>query len=728
MSKIRILLVEDEGIEALDIKHELESFGYEVPYIASNGKLAIEKANELMPDLILMDIMLPGHIDGVDVTRMIKNLKIPVVYLTANSESATFQRAKLTEPYGYLIKPFDSKELKYTLELAISKSLAEKKFKAMEDKFQLLADNSKDMIYRMNLPDGTFDYVNPAAEKITGYSQEDFYSSSRLLRNAIHPDFKDYYRKSFENLLNGDVEPFFEYKIFTKRGSEKWLNQRNNLVKDSLGNPIAIEGFITDITLRKSMEIDFKSKEEEYKSEQQIFKRAQRVAKMGIWQNNLSTNDLIWSEGMYRILGFPLDSEVNLDNVLKIFPEEELERFNQAVENAITNNAPYNNDYKIIRPDGEIRYIHDEGEIIRDKDGKPLSMFGTTQDITSRKIVEKALIDSEAKFRNFVETSPDMIWDIDMEGVFRYISPQSTKILGYTPEELIGTSIFSLIIPEALQEVKNSFRDHINSSKYFKTLVVPAKHSNGKKIVLEIRSAKTIDNKLNYIGFEGIAQDITDKTRVTNDLINSVKEKNILLKEIHHRVKNNMQIISSLLNLQISHVNNLESVNILKESQNRVKTMAMVHEKLYLTSNFNMINQSEYVSSLISGLMYSYSAQERIKTIIDVNPVDLNIETSIPCGLIINELVSNSIRHGFPNEMKGTIQVSLKPQGNNFELRVVDNGVGFPKDIDFKNTSSLGLELVNNLVDQLDGKIELVKNGGTEFKIIFSELEYKERL
>lgn len=727
MSKIRIMLVEDEGIEALDIKRELESFGYEVPYIATNGERAIENAKKLTPDLILMDIMLPGQLDGVDVSKKIRNLEIPVVFLTAISESSTFQRAKLTEPYGYLIKPFDSKELKYTLELAISKSRAEKKIKSIEAKFKLLADNSNDMIYRMNLKDGSFDYVNPAAETITGYTQKDFSTSPRLLKKAIHPDYKDYYQKTFKNLIKGDVEPFFEYKIFTKNGDERWLNQRYNIVTDSNGNPVAIEGIITDITARKLLEISFKQKEKEFLEEHNRFIRAQRVAMMGIWENNLATNDLIWSEGMYKILGLPKNSKVNLNDVLKIFPEEELERFNQAVEKAIRNKVPYSEDYKIIRPDGQIRYIHDEGEVIKGENGEALTMFGTTLDITKRKKVEMDLIDSEAKFRNFVETSPDMIWEIDSEGTFIYISPQSTKIIGYTPEELLGTKIFSLINPEKIQPVMEAFEDHVKSNKYFNTLIVPALHSNGKEILLEIRSAKVENLNSKSIGFEGIARDITEKTRANQELINSVNEKNILLKEIHHRVKNNMQIISSLLNLQITHLNDEKLINILKESQNRVKTMAMIHEKLYLTTNFNRINQSEYVSSLISGLMYSYSARDRIKAVIDVDPVDLNIETSVPCGLIINELVSNSIKHGFPNEMEGIILVSLKPVKNNFELRIVDNGIGFPEEIDYKNTTSLGLELVNNLVNQLDGEIELIKNGGTEFKIIFTQLNYKER-
>jgi PAS domain S-box-containing protein len=728
MPKIRILLVENEGIEVMDIKRELETFGYTVPYIAANGEDAIKIAEKNIPDLMLMDIMLPGNIDGVEVSKKLSHLEIPVVYLTAISESSTFERAKSTAPYGYLIKPFDSKELKYTIELAIHKSNSEKKIRSIKNEFKLLTDNSIDMIYRMNLSDGNFEYVNPAAEKITGYSMDDFYSTKRLLKNAIHPDFKDYYQRTFQNLLKGDVEATFEYKIITKDGDEKWLNQRNNLVTDSNGKPVAIEGIVTDITPRKTAELAYKSKQKQCEEEHNRFEMAQKVAMMGIWENELSTNDLKWSNEMYNIFGLPLNCEVNLEDVVDLFPDEEYKSFNQAVEDAITNNKPYSNDYKIVRSDGEVRYIHDEGQVILGKNGKAIKMFGATQDITSRKKVENALIQSETKFRNFVETTPDMIWEIDSTGTFRYISPQSLDILGYTPEELIGTKIFELIDPEALESVTDSFMDHLDADLYFKTLIVPAMNKDGKELILEIRSAKIFkNNDSTDVGFEGVARDITNIRKATNQLINSINEKNILLKEINHRVKNNMQIISSLINLQVEHLNDKNVINTLKESQNRIITMATLHEKLYLTSNFSKINQEEYISSLVMGLFSSYNVNNRIKSIIEVDPVDLNIETSVPCGLIINELVSNSIVHGFPDGRKGTILISLRSIGEKYELKVVDDGVGFPDKMDFKDPHSLGLELVQNLVDQLDGQIELLTKGKTEFKISFSELKYKER-
>jgi PAS domain S-box-containing protein len=729
MSKGKILIVEDESIEALDIKHVLESFGYEVPYTATSGEEAVELALDSKPDLILMDIILKGNTDGIDAAAKIKELNIPVIYLTAYSEEFEVSRALLTEPYGYITKPFDRNELKYTIELAIYKNKMKLELKISEEKYRRLAENSKDMIYRMSIPDGHYQYVNPAAEEITEFSPEEFYKSTRLLKSCIHPDHRNYYNKTWKKLLNGETHSTYEYKIITKSGKEKWLNQRNTIIKDNEGSPIAIEGTVTDITKRKEAEEELKKREMDFNIENKKLLRAQKVAKIGIWENDLSTNDLLWSEEMYRIMGFEPNTPVNLVDVTKVFPPKEFKRFQQAVDAAINKNSPYSIDYKIKKQDGTLIYIHDEGEIIRNNEGKPISMFGTTQDITERKLAEKSLKESESKFRNLVETTPDMIWEIDTQGIFTYISPQSNSILGWSPLEIIGKSIFSLIRQEYIPKIKKSFQTHIEGTKKFNILEVPAKHRNGKYIVIEIHSAKLVNDNGEIKGFQGIARDITEKTIATNKLKTSIKEKDILLQEIHHRVKNNMQIISSLLNLQIKHIKDDEAIDVLKESQNRVKTMAMIHEKLYQSNDFTRINITEYIENLINGLFYSYSIdQDEILSVINVDDVRLNIETAVPCGLIINELVSNSLKHGFPNRTKGQVYISLKFIDDKYELIIGDNGIGLPSNIDFKKTDSLGLQLVNNLVEQIDGEIELNKRSGTEFKIMFNELKYKSRI
>ena len=207
----------------------------------------------------------------------------------------------------------------------------------------------------------------------------------------------------------------------------------------------------------------------------------------------------------------------------------------------------------------------------------------------------------------------------------------------------------------------------------------------------------------------------------------SLQEKEILLREIHHRVNNNMQIISSLLSLQIPQIKDDRDMHLFIDSQNRVKSMAKVHERLYQSKDSSSIAFADYCISLLKDLFGSHTAGPGIKLEVEIEDISFNMETAIPCGLIINELVSNSLKHAFSHDV-GEISVNLiRVDENRFQLTISDNGIGLPEDIDFKNTSSLGLRLTNNLTSQLEGEIELEKVSGTKFIIKFSELKYETR-
>ena len=220
---------------------------------------------------------------------------------------------------------------------------------------------------------------------------------------------------------------------------------------------------------------------------------------------------------------------------------------------------------------------------------------------------------------------------------------------------------------------------------------------------------------------------LKEKEKAEKELKTSLNEKELLLKEIHHRVKNNMQIISSMLSLQSNYVEG-EAVNVLKESQNRVKSMAIIHEKLYQSNDLTHINFKEYIESLLYYLSDSYTGNSGAVTIkLGVEEIFLGIETAVPLGLIINELVSNSLKYAFPHgEGEITLKLHRRPEG--FELQISDNGIGMPEEIDFTTTKSLGLQLVSALVNQLDGTIKLKRENGTCYQINFKELKYKDRI
>ena len=221
---------------------------------------------------------------------------------------------------------------------------------------------------------------------------------------------------------------------------------------------------------------------------------------------------------------------------------------------------------------------------------------------------------------------------------------------------------------------------------------------------------------------EVLQQEIYDRKQIEETLRTALQEKEVLLKEVHHRVKNNLQVISSLLDLQTDCIENEKMQGVFRESQNRIRSMAMIHEQLYQHQNLAQIDFGEYVESLSTYLVQSYqTSARRISLQMNTVPVFLTLEIAVPCGLIINELVSNALKHAFSDGQAGEIRINLQiDRDQRLVLQVQDNGLGFPAEIDFHRTTSLGLVLVRTLVKQIKGTIDLQDNGRTSFTLQFS--------
>jgi len=222
--------------------------------------------------------------------------------------------------------------------------------------------------------------------------------------------------------------------------------------------------------------------------------------------------------------------------------------------------------------------------------------------------------------------------------------------------------------------------------------------------------------------------EVTERKRMEEKIAASLREKEVLLREVHHRVKNNMQIVSSILTLESKHIKNEQALKMFADSQDRIRSMALVHEKLYESKDLARIDFAEYVRSMTGYLSSLHGAGDGVRFSIDIKDILLDINTAIPCGLIINELVSNSLKYAFPKGRKGEIHIGLHlSEDDRFTLTVKDNGVGLPKGMDFRKTESLGLQLVIMLTEQLDGIVEVDKKKGTTFKITFDDPNHNQR-
>ena len=229
---------------------------------------------------------------------------------------------------------------------------------------------------------------------------------------------------------------------------------------------------------------------------------------------------------------------------------------------------------------------------------------------------------------------------------------------------------------------------------------------------------------------QNLNRQIIEKEKSDAQVRKSLQEKELLLKEIHHRVKNNLLVVSNLLDFQADYIEDRAIIKMFENSQHRIHSMALIHEQLYNSSDLKKLNLSDYLLALVDKLSDSYETYRKgIKFLTDIEQVYLNIETAHPCGLIINELIANALEHAFPDEQPGTIWLKLKKEEpKQITLTIADDGIGFPENLDFQETESLGLQLVCTLTEQLEGAIELVRTKGTSFTLSFSELDYYERV
>lgn len=338
---------------------------------------------------------------------------------------------------------------------------------------------------------------------------------------------------------------------------------------------------------------------------------------------------------------------------------------------------------------------------------------------TNREKVEEKVYLSEQRLRQITNNMLDILAQMDNNGVLYFVSPSFRSALGYDPQELCGHFIMEYIHPEDLDNIVNITIEAFALAASVR-LEVRLRHADGHYRWFEcVGKPSHADDRLVGLIFSG--RDITERKRMEEKVQASLREKEVLLKEIHHRVKNNLQVISSLLNLQSQKTSNHVLQDSLRESQDRVHTMALIHEKLYQSDNLAEIEFGQYINNLAVYLLQSYQAHSaNISLNIHCDQIYLDIDTSMPCGLILNELISNAIKHAFPHRQTGEITIQMRMIADHqITLVVADDGIGFPPGFDPFSSPSLGLQLLITLVDQLDGKIRFENDHGMRIEISF---------
>ncbi|MDO9045536.1 MAG: histidine kinase dimerization/phosphoacceptor domain -containing protein [Methanobacteriaceae archaeon] len=338
--------------------------------------------------------------------------------------------------------------------------------------------------------------------------------------------------------------------------------------------------------------------------------------------------------------------------------------------------------------------------------------------------IKKDLEKSRDFFINLFEEFPALIWRANTDGKCDYFNKNWLAFTGRTIEEEFGDGWTKGVHKDDFDRCLDIYLTSFKARKQFE-MEYRLLHNTGEyRWILDL-GMPFYDLDGDFAGYIGSCYDITKKKELLKQLEKSLEEKDLLLKEIHHRAKNNLMIISSLLNIQSTYIKDKESQEIFKESQNRARSMAIIHERLYQSVNLKKIDFSDYIRTLSSELFHAYvDDSARIRLEINLDAIFLDINLAIPLGLIINELITNSLKHGFPEGRSGKITINFHEKENLYELIVEDNGIGFPEKLDFQNTPSLGLQIVNSLADQIDGEIYLDRSQGTVFTITFKKSKY----
>jgi PAS domain S-box-containing protein len=581
-----------------------------------------------------------------------------------------------------------------------------------EEKFRIILENIEEGYYEVDLK-GNFTFVNSAMSKIVGYPKEKLIGMNN--REYLDEESAKKVYQVFNRVFKtGKPSRITDIEIRHKDGARFWIEFSAALRQGRDNRPVGFRGLIHDITKRKETEKAL------LETNAQLNSLIQAIPDI-IYFKDAARRNCVINKAFEKAFGLDPAQVIGKKDE-EILPPDLAAYCRTSDEIVLRGGKSCRFEEEMKSSDGNTIFFETIKAPIFDKNGKVAGLVGVTRDSTERKKNEADLRESEEKYRQVFSGAGDAMFLLDQEtGAILDANRTASQLYGYGLEELL--TLKNVDVSAEPEKTYQALRTGLQRAP-----LRFHKKKDGTIFPVEISASYYVQNnrRVSVVNIRDIAQRKKDEEALQAALT----EKELLLKEVHHRVKNNMQVISSLLNLQARYLQDPQAVEIFKESQRRIRSMALIHEKLYQSESLSQIEFSNYVKSLASNLIFSLQKTPgRIKVRTDIEEIAFDIQTAIPLGLIINELISNTLKHAFPGDAGGDINIGLRrTQGSEFLLTIKDNGVGLPPNLDIQQTGSMGMELVSMLVDQLEGRVELERTKGTEFKIYFKELKYKSRI
>ena len=546
--------------------------------------------------------------------------------------------------------------------------------------------------------DGRIVEINPAAERLFGLTARE--AIGREVASLIPPDLRDRHRTGLRAYFERGVTGVIGHRVRfpAQRADGSMFSAEISVARMPFEDGGMFTGFVRDVT----------SEHSELARRDALLRHAEELAHLGSFDVLLPTQEVQWSEEMFRIYGRdPAAFVPTVESWLDALHPADRDRVRTTVERAIGELQPFGFEERIMRPDGSVRVLVVKGQVFADG-AQAIRIAGCCQDITERTEAEAA----RDRLVKMVESSEDAIITLALDGTIESWNAGATHIFGHEAADVIGRSCRMLVPADRaddLLQLLAAVQTGQHVARYERNHV----RRDGTMFPAAVTMSVITDHDDRVIGVSKMMRDISDQKTLETELRASVREKDVLLREIHHRVKNNLQVISSLLNLQLASEPTAPARKNITDSQARIQSMALVHRLLYQSKDLAHIDFAEYLRRLTQRLAEAYNVRpDRVAISVEATPVRLDIDHAIPCGLIVNEIVANSLTHAFPDNRRGHIWIELAREGTQLALTIRDDGVGIPATIDLASAQSFGLQIARTLTEQLDGEITLVRDGG----------------
>ncbi|HOP64178.1 MAG TPA: PAS domain-containing protein [Spirochaetota bacterium] len=749
----QLLLVEDEILIAAVEMKSLEKAGFSV-ISACSGEGAIEtvrKRDDI--DLILMDINLGPGIDGVEAaTVILKEKDIPLVFLSSHTEPEVVDKTESITSYGYVVKNSGITVLTASIKMAFrlyearrqierqSREVEEANRRLQElleeleetnrelvlsrheiienraevvksnEKFMLIADSMPQIVWTAE-PGGGMDFLNEVYYRYTG---DDRYAGGIKFRN-VHPDDIENVDNAWKDSVSTGKELEVRHRIRRYDGNYRWFLSRGIPVYNNEGNLIKWYGTCTDI------EDIVLLKEERLRLEHNLLE-AQRLSCTGSYEYDMEDEAYYCSDEVFNIVGISREKlKRGAYDFFRFVHPEDLSRVKDIIMRAMAEKTCVSFEHRIIRDDSTVRYLRQRFETIFDANEKPARLIGIVQDITGPAIIKEALRESEERWQFALEEAGDGLWDWNILTGEVYFSKRLKELLGYSEDDLENRleSVLNLVHPEDKENVVAEMK------KYFKG-EIPI-YATEHRLKCRDGSYKWILNRGKIIKKNsdskpqrviGIFTDVTESRTIKNSLVSALAEKETYMRELQHRVKNSLAMITSLISLELGQSENPDVRRSLKTIEGRVMVLNKLYQLLYSGEGSSELPLDIYLKTIIGSITEGYGdSAGKVSVITELDNIDIDPKRATSIGIILNELLTNSIKYAFRDRDRGTVNVALQMDGNRIMLKVSDDGEGLPENFDSELSAGLGLKLINLLTIQMKGEFRINSSGTPYFEV-----------